>query len=114
VGGTTRGVKERVDIRWDDTDTGAGVPEVMMAAAIELWEAGGLWWWSFRDGDLEIPGNHPQKSREDATEAARTAYPDVAIHVRGQPHVRTGGRASLVACVLMCLAIWRHYRPGRG
>lgn len=85
-----------------------------MTAAIELWEAGGLWWWSFRDGDLEIPGNHPYGTRDEATKAARVAYPDVAMHVRGRPPPSERGRASLAACVLMCAAIWRHYRPGRG
>ena len=85
-----------------------------MASAIELWEAAGLWWWSFRDGDLEIPGNHPYKTRDEATEVARIAYPDVTMHFREAPHEGTGSRASLAACVLMCVAIWRHYRPGRG
>jgi hypothetical protein len=83
-----------------------------MAAAIELWESGGLWWWSFRDDDLEIPGNHPYNSREEAAGAARVAYPDVPMQVRQAPHQGDGGRASVAACVLMCVAIWRHYRPG--
>jgi hypothetical protein len=46
-------------------------------------------------------------------EAARIAYPDVTMHVRETPHEYTGG-ASFAACVLMCVAIWRHYRAGRG
>lgn len=84
-----------------------------MAAAVELWEAEGLWWWSFKDEDLEIPGNHPYTSRREATEAARVAYPDVPLRDLRAPDGDDAGRVSFAACVLMCVAIWRHYRPGR-
>jgi hypothetical protein len=88
-------------------------PEVKMAAAVELWEAEGLWWWTFKDEDLEIPSNHPYNSKHEAMEAARIAYPDVPLHGLHAPDVADRGRVSFAACVLMSLAIWRHYRPGR-
>lgn len=86
-----------------------------MAATVRLWEeAGGRWWWAFVDGDLEIASNLPYATRKEAEEAARLAYPEVAFEHAPGSKEPAGGRVSIPACLLMTLAIWRHYRPGKG
>jgi hypothetical protein len=85
-----------------------------MAATVRLWrEAEGHWRWAFEDGDLAIASNHPYATRRAAVEAAGTSYPGVPIEEAGSAASGEGGRVGLLACVLMTLAIWRHYRPGR-
>jgi hypothetical protein len=84
-----------------------GVPE-----RVRVWEdREGRWWWAFVGGDIEIPSNQPFATRRETEEAARTAYPGVALASERTTEPASEGRAGLVACVLMTLALWRHYRP---
>jgi hypothetical protein len=82
-----------------------------MAATVELWEAEGRWWWAFKDGEVEIASNHPYATERQAGEAARLAYPDVPVTGANKAARSDEGPVSFAACVLMCVSIWRHYRP---
>jgi hypothetical protein len=85
-----------------------------MPAGIEMWQdADGRWWWAYVDRGLRIDGNHPYDTRAAAEEGARTAYPEVAMAPVGARRAPSEGRAGILSCVLMTLAIWRHYRPRR-
>ncbi len=86
-----------------------------MAGAIELWqETEGRWRWAYKEDRLELLSNHPYATRDEATDAARVAYPDASI--AGRPRNvagASGKRPTAITFALMVLAVWRWYRRAR-
>jgi uncharacterized protein YegP (UPF0339 family) len=79
-----------------------------MTEIVELFPTKGVWRWRFRNGEVALESNESYDTLEEATEAARVAYPNVPMtEVEGEQDTSHSDALGWLALLLIMIVLLR-------